>query len=119
MDRYVAHNLRVLSQQIQVWANPTYLPESLQARYDELWTNRRMDQLIAAAVQNGIAIEINARFRIPSATFIRRAKAAGAKFSFGSNRHIDGVGEIDWCLKTAAQCGLTARDIFVPRRPLP
>src|SRR5579884_785926 len=118
MDRYVAHNLRVISQKIQIWANPTYLPESMQARYDELWTPARMDRLISAAVKNGVAIEINARYRIPSAAFIRRAKAAGARFSFGSNRHIDGIGEIDYCLRTAAECGLSAADIFVPSRRL-
>ena len=36
---------------------------------------------IAAAVKNRVAIEINAHFQIPSEKFIRRAKAAGARFS--------------------------------------
>jgi hypothetical protein len=118
MDRYVDRNAHVLSQPIQIWANPTFLPESLQSRYDALWTPQRMDRLIAAAVKNHVAIEINARYQIPSAAFIRRAKAAGAKFSFGSNRHVQGIGEIEYCLKTAKECGLTAKDIYVPSRPL-
>jgi histidinol phosphatase-like PHP family hydrolase len=118
MDRYVEHNLRVLSQHIQIWANPTYLPESLKSRYDALWTPERMDRLIAAALKNGVAIEINAHFQIPSAAFIRRAKAAGAKFSIGSNRHVEGIGEIEYCLRTARECGLTAKDIYVPARTL-
>jgi histidinol phosphatase-like PHP family hydrolase len=118
MNRYVDYNLRVLGQPIQVWANPTYLPESLQSRYDELWTPERMDKVIAAAVNNNVAIEINAHFRIPSTAFIRRAKAAGAKFSIGSNRHVNGIGEIDYCLRTARECGLTAKDIYLPSRPL-
>lgn len=118
MDRYVDYNVRVLSQPIQVWANPTYLPESLQARYAELWTPARMDRVIAAVRKGGIAIEINAHFQIPSPAFIRRAKAAGAKFSIGSNRHAVGIGEIDYCLKTARECGLTRRDFFVPARRL-
>jgi hypothetical protein len=118
MDRYVEHNLRVLAQRIQVWANPTYLPESLQPRYDALWTSARMDRLIDAAVKNGVAIEINAHFRIPSKTFIKRARAAGARFSIGSNRHVEGIGEIEYCLRTARECGLTAKDIYVPARPL-
>jgi hypothetical protein len=116
MDRYVEHNARVISQRIQVWANPTYLPESLQSQYDALWTEARMDQLIAATVKNGVAIEINAHFQIPSVAFLKRAKAAGAKFSFGSNRHVEGIGEIDYCLRTARQCGLTAKDIYLPGR---
>src|SRR5947209_6849644 len=45
MNRYVDYNVRVLSQPIQVWANPTYLPASLQSRYDELWIHERMDKV--------------------------------------------------------------------------
>jgi len=118
MDRYVDFNARVLSQPIQVWANPTYLPTVLQSQYDSLWTPARMDRLIAAAVSNHVAIEINANFQIPSPTFIRRAKAAGAKFSFGSNRHVQGIGEIDYCLRIAKETGLTEKDIYTPARSL-
>jgi hypothetical protein len=118
MDRYVDHNVRVISQPVQIWANPTYLPETLQAKYDELWTESRMDRVIGAAVKNGVAIEINAHFQIPSVKFLKRAKAAGAKFSFGSNRHAAGIGEIDYCLRTAREVGLTAQDIYVPSRVL-
>ncbi len=118
MDRYVDFNARVLAQPIQVWANPSYLPESLQSRYDALWTPARMDRLISVAVKNGVAIEINAHFEIPSPAFIRRAKAAGAKFSIGSNQHVHGIGEIAYCLRIAHECGLTAADMFVPARRL-
>ncbi len=48
MDRYVDLNVRVLSQPIQVWASPTYLPESLQSQYDKLWTPARMKRVIDA-----------------------------------------------------------------------
>jgi histidinol phosphatase-like PHP family hydrolase len=77
-----------------------------------------MDRLIAAAVKNGVAIEINAHFQIPRAKFLNRAKAAGAKFSLGSNRHAQGIGEIDYCLRTARECGLTSKDIYVPARDI-
>ncbi len=119
MNEYVAFNERVIGQRIDVWANPTYLPESLQSQYDALWTPARMDRLISAAVRNHVAIEINAHFQIPSRAFIRRAKRAGARFSFGSNRHVQGIGEIDYCLRTARDCGLRASDIWVPSRVLP
>lgn len=118
MDRYVDYNLRVLSQPIQVWANPTYLPESLQSRYDELWTPARMDRVIQAAVQNHVAIEINSHFHVPSVKFLKRAKAAGARFTLGSNAHVRGIGNIDFPLQAARQAGLTADDIFVPKRQL-
>jgi hypothetical protein len=118
MERYVDFNVRVLSQPIQVWANPTYLPESLHGRYAELWTPARMDRVIQAAVKNNIAIEINSHFRIPSLEFLKRAKAAGAKFTFGSNAHVRGIGDIEYPLQAAREVGLTAADIFVPKRQL-
>jgi hypothetical protein len=118
MDRYVEYNVRVLSQPIQVWANPTYVPESLHARYAELWTPERMDRVIQAAVRNHVAIEINAHFQIPSVTFLKRAKAAGARFTLGSNQHVHGIGIIDYPLQAAHDAGLTADDIFMPKRPL-
>ena len=114
MDRYVDFNVKVLSQPIQVWANPTFLPISLQSKYDELWTQARMQRVISAAVGSGIAIEINARYRIPSPAFIRKAKAAGARFTFGSNAHIKGMGEIDFCIETALSSGLSGKDIWLP-----
>ena len=115
MERYVEFNVKILSQPIQVWANPTYLPESLKSRYDTLWTPVRMKRVIDAAVAHHIAIEINSHFRIPSAAFIRKAKAAGAKFAFGSNEHVHGIGNIEYPLAVAKECGLTGSDIYVPK----
>lgn len=116
MDRYVDFNVKILSQPIQIWANPTFLPESLKSQYDQLWTPRRMKRVIDAAVAHHVAIEINSHFSIPSAAFIRQAKAAGAKFSFGSNEHVHGIGNIDYPLAVAKQCGLTRNDIYVPAK---
>ncbi|HWR51610.1 MAG TPA: hypothetical protein VN428_10915 [Bryobacteraceae bacterium] len=114
MERYVDFNVKVLSQPIQVWTNPTYLPESLEARYAELWTPERMRRVITAAVKNRIAIELNTRFRIPSASFVRMAKDAGARFTFGSNGHVTSIGDISYGLNVARQCGLTAKDFWQP-----
>ena len=58
------------------------------------------------------------RVDLHGAAFIRRAKAAGAKFSIGSHRHAQGIGEIEYCLGMARNCGLTAKDFFVPSRDL-
>lgn len=118
MERYVDFNVKILSQPIQIWANPTYLPESLKAQYDKLWTPQRMKRVIDAAVAQHVAIEINSHFRIPSAAFILQAKAAGAKFSFGSNEHVHGIGNIDYPQAVAKECGLTRSDIYVPGKRL-
>jgi histidinol phosphatase-like PHP family hydrolase len=73
-----------------------------------------MDAVIAAAVTHGVAIEINARYEIPSAALIRRAKEAGARFSFGSNQHGEQIGQLAYCVRMAHECGLTRADIYLP-----
>ena len=118
MELYIAHNLKVLAEPITIWANPTYLPYVLQSRYDELWTNARMKKLIDAAIKNNVAIEINSTFKLPSAKFINMAKAAGARFTFGSNVHGTAAGDIAWSINMAKECGLTKNDFYTPTRKL-
>ena len=114
MDRYVAFHLQVMATRIDIIANFSFLPACIADRYDALWTEKRMDRLIGAAVEHGVAIEINARYRIPSAKFVRRAKAAGARFSLGSNYHGADVGKLAYCVHIVGECSLTRDDIFLP-----
>jgi histidinol phosphatase-like PHP family hydrolase len=115
MERYTAFNAQVISSTpIDILANPTFLPAVLVEQYDVLWTESRMDVVIAAAVAHGVAIEINARYEIPSAAFIHRAKAAGGRFSFGSNQHGEQIGQLGYCVRMARECGLTREDIYLP-----
>jgi hypothetical protein len=118
MELYVAHNLKVLAEPINIWANPTYLPDALRSMYDELWTDARIKSLINAAIKNNVAIEINSIFKIPNARIIKMAKAAGARFTFGSNTHGLGAGDINWSIIMAKECGLTRSDFFIPKRDL-
>ena len=95
MDMLVERAVGILTNEpIDIYVNPTFLPEVIAAEYDTLWTEERMDRVIQAAVKNGVAIEINARYRLPSEKFIRKAKEAGAKFSFGTNNGDKNLG--DW-----------------------
>ena len=57
--------------------NPTFLPEPLKADYDRLWTPARMQAIVDGLAKNGIAMEINNRYRLPSAAFIKLAKQRG------------------------------------------
>jgi len=118
MELYVAHHLKVLAEPINIWANPTYLPEALRSRYDELWTDARMKSLIDAAIKNNVAIEINSTFKIPNAKFIKMAKVAGARFTFGTNTHGLDAGDITWSINMAKECGLTRQDFFIPKRKI-
>jgi hypothetical protein len=99
---------------IDIYVNPTFLPAQMQARYDYFWTAERMDRVINAARANNIAIEINNRYRIPSFQFIERAKAAGIKFTIGTNNPDEHFSGADYARQIIRKCGLTENDFFVP-----
>lgn len=113
MDQLVSKIVGVMEDEpIDIYVNATFLPDVLQPEYDVLWTEYRMDKVINAAVNNNIAIEINARYKIPSATFIKRAKAAGAKFSMGTNNTDKNLGTLDYAIQMITDCELKAEDFF-------
>ena len=86
MDYYVDVIVTILdSEPIDIYVNPTYLPEQMADRYSYFWTKERMDRVIDAALRNNVAIEINNRFKIPSVEFVLKAKKAGVKFTIGTN----------------------------------
>jgi hypothetical protein len=115
MDMYVEKIVSVLNEPIDIYVNPTFLPAFIADEYNVLWTPERMDKVIRAAVKNDVAIEINARYRIPSMAFIKRAKEAGVKFSFGTNNGGRELGHLEYCRRMARECGLTIKDMFSPR----
>jgi histidinol phosphatase-like PHP family hydrolase len=71
--------------------------------------------VINAANTGAVAIEINNRYRVPSAAFIETAKKAGLKFSFGTNNADRNLGRLEYCLEMVTECGLTWQDIFFPK----
>ena len=77
--------------------------------------NGKVDR--AAAVENDAAIEINARYRLPSIKFIKQAKKAGAKFTCGTNNGGRNLGTLEYCKRAIRECGLTKDDFFKPRPP--
>ena len=115
MERYTDFNVQVIAREpLDIIANPTFLPGCITKEYDALWTPARMKKIIDAAVQFNVAIEINSRYRLPSMSFLKMARNAGAKFSFGSNIHGLDAGKLDYCVEAANELGLTKDDIFVP-----
>lgn len=118
MKRYIEYHLKVFREPINIWCNATYLPSYFMGSYDDLWTEKRMKTLIDTAVKKNIAIEINSTFRIPSKKFILLAKAAGAKFSLGSNAHDKGIGDVEWSIRMAKECGLSKDDFFIPEKKI-
>jgi hypothetical protein len=115
MDMLVRRIQSIMQEPIDIYANPTFLPDQIAAQYDLLWTPERMKKVIDAAIENDVAIEINARRSIPSPAFIKAAKAAGAKFSFGTNNEAAELGRLEYPIRMVRECGLQWQDIFVPK----
>jgi hypothetical protein len=116
MDTLVERAVGILEREpIDIYANPTFLPDLIAKDYDRLWTEKRMKQVIGAAARNGVAIELNDRYRLPSPAFVRMAKDAGCKFSFGTNNTgPDDLGRCEYGLRMVNECKLGWRDFFVP-----
>ena len=107
----------VRNEPIDIYVNATYLPDEIHDQYDELWTNERMDKVIQALADSNVAMEISARYKIPSATFIKRAKEAGVKFTFGTNNtNPNDLGRLEYCLDMVEQCDLTRDDLWLPNK---
>jgi hypothetical protein len=115
MDMLVKRIEGIMREPIDIYANATYIPDQIAADYDALWTPERMQRVIDAALRNDVAIEINNRRKIPSPTFLKMAKAAGCKFSFGTNNAEADLGRLEYPIQMVKECGLVWQDIFVPR----
>jgi len=117
MDDLTELIIKIISTEpINIYVNPTYLPEQISDKYNELWTVSRMDRVIQAAKKYNVAIEINNRFKIPSAEFISRAKQSGVKFTIGTN-NIDGeFPGPEYAREMILKCGLRESDFYIPTR---
>lgn len=115
MDRLVDQTVLILANEpADIFANPTYLPDDMAPDYDEYWTDERVERILDVLQRHGIALEINARYRIPSFDIIRRAKERGIRFTFGTNNVDADFGRLEYCVEAVERCGLTADDMWFP-----
>lgn len=113
MDQLVSKIEAIFSQEpVDIYVNPTVLPAIINAEYDQLWTTDRIQRVIKVLAENNIALEINARYKVPKAGMIKMAKEAGVKFAFGTNNTGRDLGELEYCLQMINECSLTPADMF-------
>jgi len=116
MDMYVDWHVEIMATTpINIMANMMFMPTQLKDQTDALWTERRMQKVIDAAIKHQVALEISSSYKSPNMAFLKLAKAAGARFSFGSNGRGDNQGKIQWSVDTARQVGLTLADLYVSK----
>ena len=118
MDQLVDNIVKVVTTEpIDIHVNPTYLPAGIADQYENLWTDERIDKVVKALAESGVALEINNRFKIPSAKIISRAKEAGVKFAFGTNNGgANDLGRMEYGIDMVYECGLTSQDMWFPGR---
>ena len=115
MDHLVDQTVKILTNEpADIYANPTYIPDDMASDYDRYWTDDRVDRVLDVLEKYGIALEINARYRIPSFDIIRKAKERGIRFTFGTNNVDADFGRLEYCIEAIEECGLTPDDLWFP-----
>jgi len=115
MDRFVDWHVEIMTREpLDILANTTWLPAAMLEEWDLYWTPPRMKKVIDAALKYGVALEISSSYKLPKLSFLKLAKAAGAKFSFGSNGRYPNMGKLDYSLEMAKQLDLKPSDMFAP-----
>lgn len=100
---------------VNIYGEATALPADLKADYNTLWTEDRMDRVIKALRDGSVAMEINDRLQVPSAAFIKRAKSAGVKFTFGGgNTGPADLGRLAYCIAMISECQLRPSNLWFP-----
>lgn len=120
MEKYMAHTLEVIenNEPLNIFGWPLFLPVCIARDYYTLWTDERMQTIIAALKRRGLAVEINDLAHTPHEKFIGMAKEQGLKFTFGSDTRDRKAGRLDYCKYVARKCNLKPDDFFVPKRVL-
>jgi hypothetical protein len=117
METLVDRAVGILEREpIDIYVNPTFLPDVIAKDYDTLWTEERMRKVLRAAKSGDVALELNDRYRLPGEKFVRMAKEEGLKFAFGTNN--GGAEDLRRCnygVEMVKKCGLQWEDFFVPR----
>ncbi|MCD7978927.1 MAG: DUF1080 domain-containing protein [Tannerellaceae bacterium] len=114
MDLIVDKICDVLEEPMAIYVNPCFLPSPMDERYDEFWTEERMNKFVDALAKSGKALEINELYNIPNKAIIMKAKEAGVKFSFGSNNVTPEVSDLSYSIRMKKECGLTAEHMYKP-----
>jgi len=104
---------------IEIVAHSTLLPPALlrMEPAEHWWVAEHEDRFVDALLESGVTMEISNRYRLPHDRLLRKAREAGVRFSLGSDGHTESqVARLDWAVAAAGRAGITASDMFVPRR---
>ncbi|MEG1934374.1 MAG: hypothetical protein RR141_00130, partial [Rikenellaceae bacterium] len=67
MDLIVDKIVKVINEEpINIYVNPAFLPKEMADQYDKFWTDERINRVTDVLRDKNVALEINARYRIPN-----------------------------------------------------
>jgi len=120
MITYMSHILEIINnnEPLTTLGWPLFLPVCIARDYYTLWTEERMQQIIAALKKKNINIEINDLCHTPHEKFINMAREQGLKFTFGSDTRDNKAGRLDYCKYIAKKCNLKREDFYIPKRKI-
>lgn len=115
MDLIVDETVRIFQEDpADFSANAFYLPDVMAGDFEKLWTDERVDRVLKVLKENDIALEISARYKIPSKRIILKAKEMGLKFCFGTNNKDSDFGRLEYCTQMVRECGITSDMMWFP-----
>ena len=115
MEQIVDQTVKILTNEpADIFANATYIPDDMNPDYAKYWTAERVDRVLDVMEKHNIALEISARYKIPSLEVIKEAKKRGLKFTFGTNNVDANFGRLEYCFEAVEECGLTVEDMWFP-----
>jgi putative hydrolase len=98
---------------VDILGHPTHLPKELAG-----WGMSDAEQVAVAkaAARNGVAIEVNRKYDVPSIAFLKICLSEGCIFSVGSDAHrAEDVGAIDELLEKLSSVGVTSESLAYTR----
>lgn len=104
----------VANEPIDIYVNPTFLPQKIRPQYNKLWTKSRIAKIVNALAKNNVALEINNRYQLPSKKILAKAKEAGVKFTIGTNNVTKNIGKPEYAVRMIKALNLKPRDFWLP-----
>lgn len=114
MEQLTDQIVGVTREPIDIYVNPTYLPEEIQPQYEALWTQKRINKVVQALKKHEVALEINNRYELPSRRILTAAKEAGVKFAMGTNNVTKSIGKPEYTLRMIRELNLHPSDFWLP-----
>jgi histidinol phosphatase-like PHP family hydrolase len=98
---------------IDLLAHPTLLPRALRPQADRLFHDGHLDRIGRVAAEQGVALELSGRLRLPHERAAERWLAAGARLALGSGAYAAAeVGELGWPLDLLSRLGIEPDRLF-------